>query len=193
MSIQLNATNRQDLGKGSSRRLRRDNKVPAVVYGVGEPQSITLEHKDLWKAQEAEAFYSTVLKLSVDGKEKDVVIKDLQRHPAKNMVLHADFLALDPKTAITMNIPIHFENAAISHAVKMQSASIQYLAKEVKIKCLPKDIPQFITYDLIKANAGDTIHLSNLELPKGVESVDLALGAEHDLPLAQIIASKAKA
>lgn len=191
MSIQLNATNRQDLGKGSSRRLRHDNKTPAVVYGVGEPQSITLEHKDLWKAQEAEAFYSTVLKLSIDGSEKDVVIKDLQRHPAKNLILHADFLALDPKTAITMNIPIHFENAEISHAVKMQGAVIQYLAQEVKVKCLPKNIPQFISYDLTNANSGDIIHISNLDLPKGVESVDLALGSEHDLPLAQIVATKA--
>jgi large subunit ribosomal protein L25 len=192
MSIQLNATIRQDLGKGSSRRLRHDNKVPAVVYGASEPQSITLEHKDLWKAQEAEAFYSTVLKLSVDGTEKDVIIKDLQRHPAKDLVLHADFLALDEKTPVIVNIPVHFENAASCHGVKMQGGSVQYMALQVKVKCLPKDIPAFLSYDLIDNQAGDIIHISDLQLPEGVTSVDLARGGDHDLPLAQIIAGKKK-
>jgi large subunit ribosomal protein L25 len=193
MSIKLNAQTRTDLGKGASRRLRHDAKVPAVVYGTGEPQSITLEHKDLWKAQEAEAFYSTVLKLSIDGTEKDVIIKDIQRHPAKSLVLHADFLALDEKTPVTLNIPIHFVNAEICHGVKMQGGSVQYLSKQVRVKCLPKDIPAFVTYDLAKAQTGEIIHISNLELPEGVVSIDLARGSsDYDLPLAQIIAGKKK-
>lgn len=192
MSIEIKATIREDLGKGSSRRLRHAAKVPAVVYGAGEPQSITFEHKDLWKAQESEQFYSSILKLDVDGKSTEVIIKDLQRHPAKNLILHADLQRVDAKTPIVVRVPVHFENAEKSHGVKMQGGSVQYISKLVNVKCLPKDLPEYISMDLIDMKAGDIFHISKLDLPKGVTSVELARGSEYDLPLVQMNASRKK-
>jgi large subunit ribosomal protein L25 len=192
MSFELFAQARTDLGKGASRRLRREAKVPGVVYGVGEPQSITLEHKGLWKAQESEAFYSSLLNLNIDGKTTSVVIQDIQRHPAKDLVMHVDFLALDPKVAISVNVPLHFSNKEICHGVKMQGGSVQVLAQVVKIRCLPADLPAFINFDLAKIKAGEIIHISDLQLPEGVTSVDLVRGEDHDLPIVQVNASRGK-
>ena len=190
MSIKLKASARQDLGKGASRRLRLTEKVPAVVYGASAPQSITLEHKDLWKAQESESFYSSIFKLDIDGKIVDVIIKDLQRHPAKNLVLHADFLSLDPNAAITVNVPIHFINQTTCVGVKTQGGNIQFLSKLINVTCLPKDLPEFIEYDLIDNEAGSTVHISDIKLPKDITSVELARGSNYDQPLAQITITK---
>lgn len=192
MSIKLQATERKDLGKGSSRRLRHDAKVPAVVYGSGEPQSITLVHKDLWKAQESEKFYSSVLSLDVDGKETDVIIKDLQRHPAKDLILHADFQRADANTEVIVKVPVHFKNAAISHGVKLQGGNVQYISKLVSVKCLAANLPEFLELDLIDMSAGDIYHISHLTLPEGVVSTDLIRGEDFDLPLVQMNASKGK-
>lgn len=192
MSIKLQATVRTDLGKGSSRRLRHDAKVPAVVYGAGEPQSITLVHKDLWKAQESEKFYSSVLSLEVDGQATDVIIKDLQRHPAKEIILHADFQRADANTEIIVNVPVHFKNAAAAYGVKLQGGSVQYLNKLVTVKCLPANLPEFLELDLIEMKAGDIFHISHLNLPEGVISPNLIRGEDYDLPLVQLNASKGK-
>lgn len=192
MSIVIQATERKDLGKGSSRRLRHEAKVPAVVYGAGEPQAITLIHKDFWKAQESEKFYSSVLSLEIDGKATDVIIKDLQRHPAKQLILHADFQRADAKTEVIVNVPIHYKNAAASHGVKLQGGSIHYLTKLVSVKCLAANLPAFIELDLINMKAGEILHLSDLTLPENVVSTDLIRGEDYDLPLVQLNATKGK-
>jgi len=192
MSIELNAKTREDLGKGASRRLRRQALVPAVVYGAGEPASVTIEHKDLWKAQEQEAFFSTTFTLNIDGAATQVFIKDLQRHPAKDLVLHADFQRVDENTAIVVNVPVHFSNAQTSPGVKLQGGTAQYLNNLVEVRCLPKDLPEFLELDMGELNAGEVIHISNINFPEGVSSVALARGKDHDLALAQIKASKGK-
>jgi large subunit ribosomal protein L25 len=191
--IELNAENRSDLGKGASRRLRHAGKVPAVVYGTGEPISIQLLHKDLWKAQEAEAFYSSVLNLNIDGKATDVIVKDMQRHPAKRQVLHLDFQRIDAKAEIIVNVPLHFINGDICPGVKMQGGSVQYVASLLQVSCLPGNLPEYIEVDLKDAQSGDIIHISDVTLPEGITSVELSRGADHDHPVAQINAPRGAA
>ena len=184
--IELNAEARSDLGKGASRRLRRTGQTPAIIYGSGEPTSVTIKHKDIWKAQESESFYSSVLSLNIDGKTSDVIVKDMQRHPAKSIVMHIDFQRVDDKTTIIVNVPLHFINADKCPAVKTQGGSIQLLASLIKVRCLANKLPEYIEIDLMDAQLGDIIHLSNIKLPEGVESVELSYGADHNLPLAQV-------
>ena len=185
--IELNAETRTDLGKGASRRLRHTGNTPAVVYGVGEPASITLAHKDLWKAQESEAFYSSVINVNIDGKANDVIVKDMQRHPAKSLVMHIDFQRVDDKTSIVVNVPLHFINVDTCPGVKLQGGIIQYVTTLIKVRCIATKLPEYIEVDLGEVSEGDIIHLSDLKLPEGVDSVDLAHGADHDLPVAQVI------
>ena len=186
MSVELKAKTREDLGKGASRRLRLQAMVPAVVYGAGEPQSITLEHKELWKAQEAEAFFSTTFSLEIDGKATEVFLKDIQRHPAKNLVLHADFQRIDANAPIIVKVPVHFLNVEQSDAVKFQGGVPQYLNNLLEVKCLPADLPEFLELDMSACNAGDILHISHVNFPKGVVSTALSRGKAYDLALAQV-------
>lgn len=185
--IELTAATRTDLGKGASRRLRRTGNTPAVVYGAGEPASITLLHKDLWKAQESEAFYSSVISVNIDGKANDVIVKDMQRHPAKSIVMHVDFQRVDDKTNIVVNVPLHFINADTCPGVKLHGGIIQYVTTLLKVRCVATKLPEYIEVDLGEADEGAIIHISDLNLPEGVVSVDLMHGADHDLPVAQVI------
>ena len=189
-SIVLNAQDRSDLGKGASRRLRRAGNIPAVVYGSGEPVSIQIQHKDIWKAQEDEAFYASVLTLNIDGSETPVILKDLQRHPAKEIVMHADFQRADDSVTITMNIPLHYINAETCKGVKLQGGSVQVDANTIKVACVPSKIPAFIEVDLADAEVGQIIHISDINFPEGVASVDLNLGDDHNHAIAQIKAAK---
>ncbi|CAA0079461.1 50S ribosomal protein L25 [BD1-7 clade bacterium] len=188
--ITINAKARNDLGKGASRRLRLTGEVPAVVYGSGEAQSLSLIHKDLWKAQEAEHFYASVLTLDIDGKTTPVIIKDLQRHPAKNVIMHADFQRAEGDTIIEMNVPLHYTNTTTCVGVKTQGGSLELDAKLVHIACKAKDLPEFLEIDMLERVVGDIIHLSDINFPEGVESTDLRLGADHDLPLAKVTAAR---
>ena len=192
MSIELNAKTREDLGKGASRRLRRQALVPAVVYGAGEPASVTIEHKEIWKAQEQEAFFSSTFTLNIDGAATEVFIKDIQRHPAKDIVLHADFQRVDPNAEIIVSVPVHFLNAASCPGVKIQGGAAQYLNNLVEVRCLPANLPEFLELDMSELNSGDVIHISDIAFPEGVSSVALSRGADHDLALAQIKKAKGK-
>ena len=186
----LNAEARSDLGKGASRRLRRNaNLVPAVVYG-GEkaPQSVSLLAKDLAKLLENEAAFSHVIALNVSGATETVLIKALQRHPAKGFVLHADFQRVVAGQKLTAHVPLHFINEATSVGVKQGGGEVSHTIAEVEVSCLPKDLPEFIEVDLAKVEVGQTIHLSDLKAPKGVELVALAHG--NDLAVANIHASR---
>jgi large subunit ribosomal protein L25 len=193
--FELTATVREDLGKGASRRLRRlADHVPAIIYGGGkDPQPLTLVRKDLEKSLENEAVYSHVLSVNIDGNAEKAILKDLQRHPARNSVMHADFLRVDDKVAIKVHVPIHFLNEAACEGVKMQGGMIQHQVTDIEVQCLPADIPEYIEVDMLTAKTGDIIHLSDIELPENVISVALALGEDHDLAVASVIAPKGTA
>ncbi|MCP1313822.1 MULTISPECIES: 50S ribosomal protein L25/general stress protein Ctc [unclassified Halomonas] len=178
----LKASVRNDLGKGASRRLRRANQqVPAVIYGgEKEPQSISVEKTSFYKAIEDESFFSSVINLDIDGKKEQVVVRDLQRHPFKPLLTHADFMRVDATHEITMNVPLHVTGEEKCVGIKDQGGELHVMANEVAISCLPKDLPDFLEVDIASVELGTTLHLSDLTLPKGVSSVDLSHGEEHD-------------
>jgi large subunit ribosomal protein L25 len=184
----LDAEVRSDLGKGASRRLRHAKKVPAILYGEGQdPVSLTLEHKNVFRAQQEEAFYSHVLTLNIGKKKVKCLIKDMQRHPYKEVVMHLDFIRIDAKNAIHTNVPVHFINE--ENVVKKGGAVSHHIA-EIAITCLPKDLPEFIEVDLADLEVGQTVHLSDVKLPKGVTSDELAKGESHDQAVASAKAPK---
>lgn len=188
----LNAEVRSDLGKGASRRLRRNvAMVPAVVYGGDKaPQSISLLAKELAKLLENEAAFSHVLSLNVAGTQENVLIKALQRHPAKGYVVHADFVRVVAGQKLTAHVPLHFINEASSVGVKQQGGEISHTIVEVEVACQPQDLPEFIEVDMAAVEVGQTLHLSDLKLPKGVELVALAHG--NNLAVSNIHASRVK-
>ena len=184
----LEAEVRTDLGKGASRRLRHANKVPAILYGEGqEPVSLTLEHKNVYRAQQEEAFYSHVLTLNVDGKPVECLLKDMQRHPFKQVVMHMDFLRIDATHAVHVNAPIHFIN---EEAAEKKGGKVSHNVNEIAVSCLPADIPEFIEVDVSGLEVGQTLHLSDITLPKGVTSDELAKGETHDQAVASLNAPK---
>jgi large subunit ribosomal protein L25 len=193
----LNAEVREDQGKGASRRLRREaGKVPAIVYGGAKnrkPQAITLAANELDKALQNEAFFSHVLTLNIGEKEEQVILQDLQRHPAKPVIYHADFQRVTKSTVITKIVPLHFINEESSVGVKQQGGKVSHNVSNVQVKCKLTDLPEFIEVDMADVEAGSTLHLSDIKLPKGVTLVQLALGADHDLAIASIAAKKASA
>ena len=189
----LNAEVRSDLGKGASRRLRRNaEQVPAVIYG-GEkaPVSVTLEGKDLAKLLNNEAAFSHVINLNVDGQNESVLIKALQRHPAKGYVMHADFLRVVAGQKLTATVPLHFINQEAAIGVKQGGGEVSHNVNEVEVSCLPKDLPEFIEVDMSKVELNQIVHMSDLKLPAGVELVSLAHGS--DLPVASIHLSRVQA
>ncbi|MEP5764840.1 MAG: 50S ribosomal protein L25/general stress protein Ctc [Halieaceae bacterium] len=191
-AFELTAEVREDMGKGASRRLRRlADQIPAILYG-GEkaPTALTLIRKDLEHALENEAFYSQVLTLKVGKKKEKAILKDLQRHPAKELVMHADFLRVRDDVAIKVNVQIHFLNEEDCHGVKNEGGMIQHAATEVEILCLPGDMPEYLEVDMLELNIGDNVHLSDIKLPQGVESVALSHGEDHDLMVASVLAPK---
>lgn len=167
--FEVQAEARTDEGKGASRRLRRAGKVPAVVYGTEKkPVSISVDHNQFIRHLAEEAFYAHILTLVIDGKKNQVVLKDLQRHPANdNKIIHADFLRIDAKHEMTMTVQLHFLNEDIAPGVKA-GGQISHLMTEVEIVCLPKDLPEYIEVDVAKLEMDEYIHLSELKLPKGV-------------------------
>ncbi|MFK8021047.1 MAG: 50S ribosomal protein L25/general stress protein Ctc [Pseudomonadales bacterium] len=188
----LHAQSRKDLGKGASRRLRRNqDHMPAIVYGGnGDPVNISIQHKDMLKATQNEAFYSHIIELDIDGTSEDVIIKDLQRHPAKLRLIHADFLRIVKGQKITVNVPLHFINEDQCKGVKMQGGQVLHSATDMEISCLPKDLPEYIEVDMIAVELGEQVHLSDVKLPEGVESVALSHGPDHDLSIAAVNAPK---
>ena len=178
----LDATVRTDLGKGASRRLRHADKVPAILYGGEEaPVALTLDHNKVIQAQEFEAFYSHILTLSIDGAEVQALVKDMQRHPFKPKVTHIDFQRVIAGEKLHTNVPLHFLNEEKSSASKSGGIAEHHM-NEIEITCLPKDLPEFIEVDVADLEMNVTLHLSDLTLPKGVSSVELAKEDEtHDL------------
>jgi len=186
MKIEISADKRTVQGKGASRRLRRSGVVPAVIYGGEAPaQAIEMNHKDLFYNLKLEAFHASILTLSVDGKKEQVLLRDIQMHPFKQQVLHVDFQRVDKNKKIHMKVPLHFINAEIAPGVKTSGGIVSHILTEVDISCLPGDLPEFISVDLAELTAGHTLHLSDLTLPKGVETVSLTKG--ENLPVVTIV------
>ncbi len=190
----LNASVRNDLGKGASRRLRRANlQVPAIVYG-GEkaPQPISVEKSAFYKAAESESFFSSVINLVIDGKSEQVVVRDMQRHPFKPLITHADFLRVDATHEITINVPLHVVGEEKSKAIKDNGGELHVLANEVQISCLPKDLPDFLEVDITDVELGTTLHLTDLTLPAGVSLVELTHGEDHNQAILSITKAKVR-
>lgn len=184
----IEAFARDDQGRGASRRLRREErKIPAIVYGAGkEPQSISIWHNELKKALENEAFFSHILTLELDGKKESVILKDLQRHPYKPLLTHADFLRVDKDHEIHVNVPLHFVNEEKAPAIKLQGGVSLHQLNEVEVICLPQDLPEYIEVDMATVEMDQVVHLSDLVLPKGVRVAALLQGEDHDQPVVAI-------
>lgn len=176
---------REDEGKGASRRLRREGFVPAIVYGGDlPPVSIQLAHNHVWHASQNEWFYSAILDLSLNGNVQKVLLRDIQRHPFKQQVLHLDFQRVSADEALRVRVPLHFEGQDESPAGKTRGVVIMHEQTDVEIVCLPRDLPEAIVVDLSRLEEGGTVHMSELVLPEGVEIPELALGTDHDQVIA---------
>ncbi|MBB3231493.1 50S ribosomal protein L25/general stress protein Ctc [Halomonas stenophila] len=193
--FKLNASVRNDLGKGASRRLRRANEqVPAIIYGGEQaPQAIAVDKTAFYKAIEDEAFFSSVINLTVDGKAQQVVVRDLQRHPYKALLTHADFMRVDATHELTLSVPLHVVGEDTCKAIKDQDGELHILASDVEISCLPKDLPEYLEVDISNIELGTTLHLSDLTVPAGVTLVALTHGEDHDNALVSVTKAKVRA
>jgi large subunit ribosomal protein L25 len=159
-------------GTGASRRLRNSGKTPGIVYGAAaEPQLIELDHNALWHALKKEAFHSSILDLEVAGQSQHVLLRDVQYHPFRQLVLHVDFQRVDPNKKLHTKVPVHFMNQETNPAVKLGGAIISHVVTEVEIECLPGDLPEFVELDLAKIEAGQSLHAKDITLPKGVSLI----------------------
>ena len=191
MKFELNASKRELQGSGASRRLRRANKVPGIIYGgTAAPALIELDHNDILLALRKEAFHSSVLSLKIDGKVETVLLRDSQMHPYKPLVLHVDFLRVDATHAIHQKVPLHFVNADIAVGVKLSGGVVSHAMNEVDVACMPQDLPAFIEVDLKDLEGGQTLHVSQLSYPKGVKPV---MHGEDDPVVVAITVKKAAA
>lgn len=190
--FELSAELRTDKGKGASRRLRRNaDLVPAILYGAGkDPQSLSIAHKDIHKACENEAFFSHIITITADGKSQEAILKDLQRHPAKDRIMHADFLRIKMDQAITVEVPIHFLNEDSCVGVRQEGGNISHNMTSIDIHCLPGDLPEFIEVDIENLEIGSAIHISELVLAEGLSIPSLQLGADHDHVVVAVYAPK---
>lgn len=177
---------RTDGGKGASRRLRRQGLVPGIVYGGHrDPQMVSVLHNELYRQLDYEAFYSSILNLQLDGETTQVVLKDLQRHPAKPFIIHVDFQRISAKDKLRMSVPLHFEHEATAVGVK-KGGVVSHNLTELEISCLPKDLPEYIAVDMAAMEIGDVLQVSDLKLPAGVE---LTAAMDADTPVVSIHAA----
>jgi large subunit ribosomal protein L25 len=195
--LTLNAELREVVGKGASRRLRRlEGLVPAIIYGgktggnTRKPTNITMKSNELKKALENEAYYSSIITLNIGDKTEQVVLKDMQRHPARDHVMHADFLRVSKTTILKSSLPIHFINEDICEAVKTGGAKINHQMASIEVICAAGDLPEFIEIDLANATVDAVIHLSDIKFPKGVESLALSQGPDHDTAVVSLFIPK---
>lgn len=185
--FEIDALTRDDIGKGASRRLRHANKLPAVVYGAGEPAvSLTLDHNQMYHSLSNEAFYSRILTLKINGKAEKVILKAMQRNPAKPRIHHMDFLRVRADQKLHMHVPLHFINSEDAPGLK-EGGVFSHNISDVEVSCLPANLPEYIEVDLAEFVLDQTMHLSEIKLPNGVELVAFAHGVEgHDLPVVSL-------
>lgn len=186
MKFEVIANTRTAQGTGASRRLRRAGRVPGILYGAHKPAvAIELDHNQLYHQLAQEAFHASILTLKLDGAAEPVLLRDVQMHPWKPLVMHVDFQRVDPNEKIHVKVPLHFKNAEIAPGVKLAGGNITHVVTEVEVRCLPKDLPEFIEVDLKDLQAGHSLHLSHIPLPPGVEFVELVRG--NDLAVASCV------
>ena len=184
--FEITAEARTDTGKGPNRRLRRDGKLPGVIYGAKKkPVSIALNQNELIQHLEHEAFYSHILTLLLGKKKEKVVLKSLQRHPYKKQILHIDLLRVDASKELTMQVPLHFINENTCVGVK-HGGIVSHVMTELEISCLPKYLPEYIAVDLAEINLGESVHLGDLVMPKGVRAAALAHGGDVSQPIVTV-------
>lgn len=189
-SFVFDAEVRAELGRGHSRRLRQAGKVPVVLYGGGaDPVGLVLDHNKVLKALEHEATYSHILTLRFGDKEETAILKDLQRHPSRPVILHMDFLRVSESQKIRVHVPLHFLNQDSSVGAK-KGGVVTHNLVDIEVVCLPAHLPEFIEVDLAKVDVGQSVHLSELKLPPGVQIVELMHGADHDQVVAAIQAGR---
>ena len=189
--VNLNAENREVEGKSSSRVLRRAGSIPAVIYGgKEEPLRISILEKDIAKASEVPGFATQILNISISGKDQNVILKELQRHPATQRVLHADLMRVDPDTKISISVPVRFINEDLCIGVKMHGGAVSHLINDIDIICLASNLPEYIEVDVETLDIGDSVFLSALNLPEGVEIPSLALGEDRDQAVVSVAEAK---
>ena len=185
-TFELEAELRSDKGKGASRRLRREGKVPAVMYGAHkEPTMLSLDHNEMLHHLENEAFYSHILTVKIGGNTEQAILKDLQRHPSRAQLWHVDLQRVSANEKIRVHVPLHFINEETCPGVKA-GGMVTHNVTEMEIQCLPKNLPEFIEADLAKLEMDAILHMSDIKLPAGVEIVELSHGAGHDQAVASI-------
>ncbi len=181
-AFELAGEARPNLGRTDSRRLRKAGKIPAIVYGGGEaPESLVLAHNKLFHQMAREAFYTSILTVQVGAKSQQVVVKDVQRHPARPIIMHLDFQRVREDQELTLSVPIHFLNEAESKGVKDQGGVVEHLLNEVEVRCLPRYLPEYLEIDVAALELNQIYHLSDLKLPEGVTLVALSHGHDHPL------------
>lgn len=197
MQIEISATARKLQGTGASRRLRIAGRVPGIVYGGGkEAQAIELDHNTVFHQLRREAFHSSILKLVLEGAVEQVLLRDVQMHPYKPLVLHIDFQRVAKDQKVHMKVPLHFVNADIAPGVKLSSGIVSHVMTEIEVSCLPGNLPEFIEVDLASLALGHSIHVSDLKLPKGVEAIvhgDDSVVATISLPRGAVSSEEAAA
>ncbi len=172
MKIEITAITRKTQGTGASRRLRIAGRVPGILYGGSEkPMPIELDHNEIFHKLRAEAFHSSILTMKLDGGDQQVLLRDVQRHPFRQLIGHVDFQRIDAETKIHMKVPLHFINDDIAPGVKLSGGLVSHVLNEIDVVCLPKDLPEFIQVDLGNLVAGHSLHVEELTLPDGVEVV----------------------
>ena len=189
--VNLNATNREVEGKSSSRQLRRTGSIPAVIYGgEKEPIRISILEKDIAKASEIPGFATQILNINIGGDDQNVIVKELQRHPATQRVLHADLQRVNPDTKISISVPVRFLNEDNCMGVKMHGGAISRLINNIDITCLASNLPEYLEVDVAELDVGDSVFLSALNLPEGVEIPSLALGEDRDQAVVSVTEAK---
>ena len=189
--VNLNAVGRETEGKSSSRQLRRNGSVPAIIYGGDkDPLRISILEKDITKASEVPGFATQILNINLSGDEQNVIVKEIQRHPATQRVLHADLLRVNPDTKISLSVPVRFINEEICIGVKMHGGAISRLINNIDINCLASNLPEYLEVDVAELDVGDSVFLSSLNLPEGVEIPSLAFGEDRDQAVVSITEAK---
>ena len=178
---------REDRGKGASRRLRHEGKVPAIIYGAGRPpHALTFDHNKVIRQLENESFYSSILNIQVNEKSQAAIVKDIQRHPSKRQIMHMDFQRIVEDEKIKMNVPIHYLNAEEAIGVKQEGGSVSQLITDVEVICLPRDLPEYFDVDIVNLGLNEMLYISDIKLPEGIEIPQLAQGPEQDRPIVSI-------
>ena len=182
----LIAEYREDQGKGASRRLRRQGKVPAIIYGAGRPpRMVTLDHNRVVQQLEQESFYSSILNIQVGEKSQAAIVKDIQRHPAKRQILHMDLQRIVADEKIKMNVPIHYLNAEDCAGVRA-GGTVSQLISDIEVSCLPKDLPEYFEVDILNLELNELKYIADIPLPEGVEIPELAHGPEANKPIVSV-------